>query len=400
MVLLQNIFKGIEIALALYFGMSCIYVFIFSVAGHFYKRRDNDTEEELGKFAVLIPAYKEDEVIVEVAKSALLQQYPPSYFDVVVIADSLKKQTLNNLNRLQIKVIEVLFENSTKSKALNAALDQLDQSYDYALVLDADNIMEPEFLAKINKSFRMGYQIVQGHRKAKNLNTPFAILDAASEAINNHIFRRGHRALGLSSGLIGSGMAFDYKLFKSIMKQIKAVGGFDKELEFELAQRNLEIEYLQDAYVLDEKIQRPAEFSNQRRRWLATQFVYLKRNFIKGFNELLVNKNINFFDKVWQLIIPPRVILLGVTVVLTLIYVFLNFVVKISTQVPEYVWISNLIILVSTFILALPRSFYRLNTLMAMFSLPTAFFRMFMLLFKLKGANRRFIHTAHSAINN
>ncbi|MBO6630293.1 MAG: glycosyltransferase, partial [Psychroserpens sp.] len=224
--------------------------------------------------------------------------------------------------------------------------------------------------------------------------------DAASEAINNHIFRRGHRALGLSSGLIGSGMAFDYKLFKSIMKQIKAVGGFDKELEFELAQRNLEIEYLQDAYVLDEKIQRPAEFSNQRRRWLATQFVYLKRNFIKGFNELLVNKNINFFDKVWQLIIPPRVILLGVTVVLTLIYVFLNFVVKISTQVPEYVWISNLIILVSTFILALPRSFYRLNTLMAMFSLPTAFFRMFMLLFKLKGANRRFIHTAHSAINN
>ncbi|MBO6632778.1 MAG: hypothetical protein JJ936_14730, partial [Psychroserpens sp.] len=94
MVLLQNIFKGIEIALALYFGMSCIYVFIFSVAGHFYKRRDNDTEEELGKFAVLIPAYKEDEVIVEVAKSALLQQYPPSYFDVVVIADSLKKQTL------------------------------------------------------------------------------------------------------------------------------------------------------------------------------------------------------------------------------------------------------------------------------------------------------------------
>lgn len=400
MILLQNIFKAIEIVLAAYFTMSCIYVFIFSVAGHFYKRRDNHTEQELGKFAVLIPAYKEDEVIVEVAKSALLQQYPPSYFDVVVIADSLKEQTLNSLNRLRINVIEVVFENSTKSKALNAALDQLDKTYDYALVLDADNIMEPQFLTKINKSFKSGYQVLQGHRKAKNLNSPFAILDAASEAINNHIFRRGHRALGLSSGLIGSGMAFDYKLFKSMMKHIKAVGGFDKELEFELAQRNLVIEYLQDAYILDEKIQKPSEFSNQRRRWLATQFVYLKRNFFKGFNELLVKKNINFFDKVWQLIIPPRVILLGVTVVLTFIYVFLNFVVNITTHVPEFVWIANLIILISAFIIALPGSFYRKKTLMAMLSLPTAFFRMFILLFKLKGANKRFIHTAHTAINN
>ena len=400
MILLQNILKGIEIILAAYFTMSCIYVFLFAVAGHFYKRRDDNAEEELGKFAVLIPAYKEDEVIVEVAKSALLQQYPPSYFDVVVIADSLKEQTLNSLNNLQIKVIEVLFENSTKSKALNAALDQLDKTYDYALVLDADNIMEPQFLTKMNTSFNGGYQIVQGHRKAKNLNTSFAILDAASEAINNHIFRRGHRALGLSSGLIGSGMAFDYRLFKSIMKHIKAVGGFDKELEFELAQRNVEIEYLQDAFILDEKIQKPAEFSNQRRRWLATQFVYLRRNFFKGFNELLVNKNMNFFDKVWQLIIPPRVLLLGATVVLTFIYVFLNYVVNISTHVTEYVWITNLIILICTFVIALPGSFYTKRTLMAMLSLPTAFFRMFILLFKLKGANKKFIHTAHTAINN
>ena len=355
---------------------------------------------ELGKFAVLIPAYKEDNVIIEVAKSALLQQYPPSYFDIIVIADSLKERTLNSLKKLQLNVIEVQFENSTKTRALNMALDRLDKSYDYALVLDADNIMEPHFLSKMNKAFKNGYQIVQGHRKAKNLNTSFAILDAASEAINNHIFRRGHRALGLSSGLIGSGMAFQYKLFKSIMKQIKAIGGFDKELEFELAKKKIAIEYLQNAYVLDEKIQRPSEFSNQRRRWLATQFVYLKKNFFKGFKELIVNKNMNFFDKVWQLIIPPRVLLFGATVVLASLYLLLNYGANISTYVPGYVWIINLVILTVAFIMALPVSFYRTNTLMAMLSLPNVFFRMFMLLFKLKGANKRFIHTAHGAINN
>ena len=71
-------------------------------------------------------------------------------------------------------------------------------------------------------------------------------------------------------------MGFDYKLFKSIMEPIQAIGGFDKELEFELAGKQIEIEYLQEAIVYDEKVQQGSDFSNQRRRWLATQFIYLR----------------------------------------------------------------------------------------------------------------------------
>ena len=91
------------------------------------------------------------------------------------------------MKKLPIKVIEVSFENSTKSKALNEAMRRLEKNYDYAIILDADNLMEPEFLKKMNNAFNSGYQAVQGHRKAKNLNTNYAILDAASEEINNNI---------------------------------------------------------------------------------------------------------------------------------------------------------------------------------------------------------------------
>ncbi|WP_431159455.1 hypothetical protein, partial [Winogradskyella poriferorum] len=73
----------------------------------------------------------------------------------------------------------------------------MDDAYEYAIILDADNIRECHFLTKMNMAFQNGFRVVQGHRKAKNLNTPFAILDAASEEVNNHIYRRGHRALGL-----------------------------------------------------------------------------------------------------------------------------------------------------------------------------------------------------------
>jgi hypothetical protein len=40
--------------------------------------------------------------------------------------------------------------------------------------------------------------VVQGHRAAKNTKD-FAMLDAISEEINNNIYSKGHRAIGMSS---------------------------------------------------------------------------------------------------------------------------------------------------------------------------------------------------------
>jgi cellulose synthase/poly-beta-1,6-N-acetylglucosamine synthase-like glycosyltransferase len=397
---IEYILKGIEYGIYGYFTMSCLYVFVFAIAGHLYKKQRSLSSKTQSKIAVLIPSYKEDFVIVEVAKSALKQNYQSKNFDVVVIADSLQASTITELKSLPITLIEVSFEESTKAKALNKAMADLEAVYDYAIVLDADNIMEPDFLIKMNDAFQNGYQIVQGHRKAKNLNTSFAILDAASEEINNHIFRKGHRALGFSSGLIGSGMGFDYKLFKSMMKTVNAIGGFDKELEFKFAENGIAIEYLQDAVVLDEKIQKSSDFSNQRRRWLSTQFIYLKKYFVTGCKELLFNGNVNFFDKVWQMIIPPRILLLGMTFLIAFTYGLLVFGLDFYSNVSVYWWFLNLIVTVMAFFLALPKSFYNTSTLKAMLSLPSAFFRMALLLFKLKGANKKFIHTSHGAIKN
>lgn len=396
---LEYALQALEIIVVVYFFISCLYIFTFSLAGHRYKKRHHSETVSLNSMAVFIPAYKEDEVIVDVARNAIRQKYPPSFFDVIIIADSMQEETIKQLKLLPVKVVEVSFEKSTKAKALNRAMQVLKRNYDYAIILDADNVMEPEFLSKMNNAFNKGYKVVQGHRKAKNLNTAYAILDAASEEINNHIYRRGHRALDLSSGLIGSGMGFDYKLFKSIMEPIQAIGGFDKELEFELARKQIEIEYLQDAVVLDEKIQKGSDFSNQRRRWLATQFIYLRRYCNRSWSELFRHKNVNFFDKVWQMIVPPRVLLLGFTIILTLLYVCKDFIFDLNSFVPAYFWLVNFVLVIAAFLLALPRKFYNKETFKAMVSIPSAFFRMFLLLFKMKGANKKFIHTKHGAIN-
>ena len=101
-----------------------------------------------------------------------------------------------------------------------------------------------------------------------------AVLDAVSEEINNSIFRKGHTRLGFSSGLSGSGMAFEYTLFKNLIQGIDKVGE-DKHMERKLLLQNIYIEYLEDVYTFDEKVRGKKEFYNQRRRWLATQFYNL-----------------------------------------------------------------------------------------------------------------------------
>ena len=401
---LKFILSILELLLFAYLAFGVLYILLFSIAGLFkVKSKTKSVSKTERKFAVLIPGYKEDAVIVEVAKKALEQTYEKAKFDVIVIADSFEQETLKVLKTLPIILIEVSFETSTKSKALNAAMAQIGDSYDVALILDADNIMESDFIHKMNLAFDQGFKVVQGHRMAKNTNTSFAILDAISEEVNNHIFRKGHRVLGFSSALIGSGMGFDYQFFKSTMENIKAIGGFDKELELILLRDGETIEYLHDALVLDEKVQKADVFANQRKRWLSAQFVYFKRFFWSGIKALVLKGNVDFFDKVYQMIAPPRVLLAGLVTVFALVsLVFQVFIPEISIlfSVPPLAWQVTFGAVVVAFLCAIPRVFYNGKTLNALLTLPKAFGLMFLSLFKLKGANKKFIHTQHGTIKS
>lgn len=397
MTILTDFIHIIEYILLIYFGFGAIYILIFAFASIIKYKPIGKKDIRQRKTAVLIPGYKEDAVIVDVAKQALIQSYSKEQFDVVVIADSFQSETLQKLNGLPIKVIEVSFVKSTKSKALNKAMEVLGDDYEIACVLDADNIMAEDVLVRINEAFENGYKVVQGHRVAKNLNTSFAILDAVSEELNNNIFRKGHRVLGLSSALIGSGMAFDYAFFKSTMKQVNAVGGFDKELELRLLKDKQKIEYLPDAIVYDEKIQKSDAFANQRKRWLSAQFVYFRRYALSGLFHLIFKGNVDFFDKVYQMISPPRILLLGLVGIMTIAYWMIELLVPNAVQlaVTPLLWTIVCGITIVAFACGIPRKFYNKETLLAVLSLPKAFLIMFASLFKLKGANKKFIHTQH-----
>jgi cellulose synthase/poly-beta-1,6-N-acetylglucosamine synthase-like glycosyltransferase len=395
--MIYEIFKVLglllQVILLVYLTFGTAYIFIFSVAGLLRLKHKKPSATGNHHIAVLIPGYKEDNVIVEAAEAAMKQDYPTDCFDVIVIADQFKPETIDKLNRIPVKVIEVSFEISTKSKALNKAMATLpDNLFEIAVVLDADNLMGKDFLAKINTAFNAGYFAIQGHRVAKNTNTTFAILDAASEEINNHIFRKGHRILGLSSSLIGSGMAFRYDYFKDLMKDIKAVGGFDKEIELTMLKAGKKIEYLEHAFIYDEKVQVTGVFVKQRRRWLSAQLHYA-RYFFESVKHLLMNGNTDYFDKALQMLLPPRVVLLGLLPVIFLLSIFFN-------PAPLTItWGIILTMCILAILLAVPGNLYTIKTLQAVLSLPKGFLLMLFSLFSTKGANKKFIHTEHTSTN-
>jgi cellulose synthase/poly-beta-1,6-N-acetylglucosamine synthase-like glycosyltransferase len=221
-------------------------------------------------------------------------------------------------------------------------------------------------------------------------------LDAVSEEINNNIFRKGHRVLGLSSAIIGSGMAFEYDYFKTLMSTVTAVGGFDKEIELKMLKAGHKIVYLDDALVYDEKVQKADVFGNQRRRWLSAQLHYFRKYFLDALKDLFLKGNIDYFDKAIQFIQPPRILLLGAVMLLGASFVAANLLLDNSFTFSAG-WIIIAAACILSFLFSIPKSFYNAKTFKALVSLPKGMLMMLLSLLKIKGANKKFIHTKHTA---
>jgi cellulose synthase/poly-beta-1,6-N-acetylglucosamine synthase-like glycosyltransferase len=381
----------VEFLLLAYFIYVVAYTTAFSLGGFFYNL-PVDQNSALNRFCVLIPCYKEDGVIIEVARKALTQKFPQTHYTVVIIADSLQQSTLDTLKSMPLKVIEVNFELSTKVKALNFALNAISDQYDYAVILDADNVMEQDFLVKMNLAVGLNAVAVQGQRKPKNSNNSLALLDGVSEAINNHIYRQGTVALGMSSAISGSGVAFQYKIFKKHLSSMTSIGGFDRELELLLLREGFKVKYLKTAIVYDEKVSKSGAFQNQRKRWISSQYHYLGKYFFEGLAALVKGDLAFFNSSVLRNIQLPRLINIGLLTLLTVGFYFIQ-----DWLFYGYaIWLILFSVNTIAILMAIPREFFTKELGLAILQLPIIFMKMFTLLFKLGGANKKFIHTPHT----
>jgi cellulose synthase/poly-beta-1,6-N-acetylglucosamine synthase-like glycosyltransferase len=375
----------------IYCAGSVFYLFILSVAGRLGSRKRAGFTPGMAvkKVAVLVPAYKEDGIILSTANNLLQLDYPIELRKIFIIADSFREETIVALRRLPVEVMVVSFDKSTKTKSLNEAFGRIKEDFDIALICDADNMLAPDFLRRINDAFAGGARAVQGRRVAKNLDTSFAILDACSEAINNHIFRKGAYAMGLSSAVIGSGMAFEFGTIREILGGVQAVGGFDKIVQLRIVEQGNRIHYLEDALVFDEKVGSSRAFQQQRKRWVSSQFIYLKRYFAPACR-LLLKGNFSYFNlAVANSLVPPRAFLFVLLPLLTVAGLFFGLWWAIAGVGLGVLFLMSLA-------MGVPAELVNRDLWVAILRLPRAIAVMVGTLFHIRKADKTFIHTVHT----
>ncbi|KIA96527.1 hypothetical protein OC25_01905 [Pedobacter kyungheensis] len=389
MALIYNMIHLLLWVLAVYLSFNCLYLAFFALAGLFPLKPAPKTAATYKKIAVLFPTYHADEVIIESVHAALAHDYEGE-FEIVVIADGLMPQTNAQLKAMGAEVIEVFFEKSTKGKALLYAMEKLkDHAFDIALVLDVDNLMGTDCLNAVNSAFQQGYKAIQLHRTAKNLDTSFAFLDACNEEVNNHIYRKGQAVLGLSPALIGSGMAFDYTYFNSLLKNVGDTVGEDKKMDFLIAGDRVKVAYLNNIFVYDEKVSNASVFTTQRTRWIASQIEFLRTYTLIGLKELFKG-NVEFFNKTVQTMLMPRILLLGLLFVMALQSFFNPF------GPTKGLWLTLFASICIILLISVPRRFYGDKRLyLAIWQIPRAMIGMVIALFSIGKVKKSNLATPH-----
>ena len=381
-----------EIILWCIIASSVAYVVFFAIISLFYDKKDeiaihaSALSDRMAQFLILYPAYKEDRVIINAVEQFLLQDYPVDHYTVAVISDHMQPETNEILKIMPIILLTPTFEKSSKAKAMQYAINEVKGKFDNVVILDADNVVRPDFLSQLNVLTTI-YDAIQCHRCAKNANNDVAVLDGASEEINNTIFRKAHNRLGLSSALIGSGMCFNYELFKKNVFQLSTAGE-DREMEALLLRQGVFIKYAPDIHVFDEKVSNQDNFQRQRMRWMTAQVQSLTSQ-LPEIPNAIKHGNINFIDKTIQQALIPRsmliVLLFGISIFMTI-------------TVPAWCekWWFLLAALTIALYIAIP-SQLRFNSFKKAIALPGLVWRMLKNLLHMDRKNTDFIHTEHTS---
>lgn len=301
----------IELLLFAICAFTVFYLLVYAIAAT-SNRTDKYSESRVKhRFAVLIPAYEDDDYILYAVKSFLQQEYPIDCFDIIVISDHLKSETNLKLSQYPIILLQARLKKSSKTKSIKVAMSQLQEGlYDVVLIMNADNVVDKNFLEEINNTYASGSNAIQTHRIYQERHSNISILHAIADEVNNSILRAGHVNMGLSASLNGSGTAIDFTWFKENISRLKEDDD-EKVIESLLLRERMYVEYLNQTHVYALKNSGKKKFYAQRGNWIRAQYYSLFTN-IGNLPGAILSGNFDYADRILQWFIFPRTILLGI----------------------------------------------------------------------------------------
>ncbi len=253
-------------------GALLFYKTVYQVLGLFVRATTYPQTVKRGKYAVVIAARNEEAVIPKLIDSIRNQDYDGPEVEIFVVADNCTDRTAD-VCRAKGAIVYERFDKlrARKGYALEYLFSAIERDYgtehvDGYFVFDADNLLAPDFISRMNEAFLSGHNIVTGYRNTKNFDTNYI-----SAAYGIHFYRNSvslHRPrsfLGVGTHLTGTG----YLIASELLIDGWHYSSFteDDQLSMEFSAKGHKIAYCEAAQFFDEQPVDMRTVYNQRVRW-------------------------------------------------------------------------------------------------------------------------------------
>jgi 1,2-diacylglycerol 3-beta-glucosyltransferase len=263
--------------------------------------------------AVIVPAHDEEPGIGETLASLAACEYPAARRRTIVIADNCSDATAGRAREFGVEVWERTDpDNRGKGHALSWALERLfaePQPPDAVVMVDADCTVSANLLAACARHLADGAEAIQVDYVAGNPeDSPTAALRFAGFALADTVRFLGKERLGLSCGLVGTGMAFPRRVLEQVPWTVTGLME-DGEYHMRLVLEGTRTRFVPEAWVSQPVPTNMRASSEQQARWEKG-----KLDMIRAWTPRLVGSGIARQDPVrihagLECLVPPQSVL-------------------------------------------------------------------------------------------
>ncbi len=329
-----------------------IYLFVLAVAAMIPEEKQEFREPAM-KFLVVIPAHNEAQTIGHSLACMRHLRYPKRLWDVTVIADNCTDNTAEIVRGLGVQCLERWApEDMGKGSALSWGFKHLIPKVDHDafVIIDADTIMDKDFLSSMNNRLLQGVKVIQAYSQVRHPDrSPLEGLAFLGFALNRNLRYLGRSKLGLQANLMGTGMCFAREIIETYGWPAHSKVE-DLEFTMFLKMQAVRVVFAPEARVTVELHENVEDSRGQRLRWDMGKFQVRDRYLPMLFRRLWATRDLSYLDSIMELLLPPFSLFFLMVWVLFLLYLLLDFR---GFNMVFYIWSSVLLALMIYTVLGL-----------------------------------------------
>ena len=298
-------------------SMAAIYLLVVAIWSR-KKIRPLQNMEPNKRFAVVVPAHDEQKTIGRTLRSLKEMSYPGELFEIIVIADNCTDHTAIVVRESGFRCLERKDETLRgKGFALQYAFSVLlRENFDAFAVVDADTVVDVNFLNVMNACMMQGDEVAQSRYGVTNPDdTPLSYMLAVGITIENDLFLKGREAFGFPAILRGNGMCFAAKVLRDHPWEASSVVE-DTEYSLYLLRKGVNIRLVPQVSVNAPIPGTLEQASGQRIRWASGNSRLTKQASIELIRDGIRMRSMPFVEMGWSLLIRSKPLLIFLSFVL------------------------------------------------------------------------------------